>query len=270
MGYQKKKVIACLITRMKSTRLKEKALIDLNGYTMSEQIIRRLKLSKYIDEIVLATSTHPQDEILMQKAKNWGIKAYAGHERDVLDRLMNIAEIHNGDLIIRVTGDNPFTDHEYIDRMIEEHVNHDCEYTRTNHLPLGVTAEIHSKEMFPKLRELIPDPNHSGYLSFFSFNPSKFNCLVLSPSPEHDRPYYSLTVDYDTDIELAREIYKNVPSDNGIPLLRDIIQYLDESPSYQAVSKDTEIKLPGDETMTYEELIELLDNKALEAKRIQV
>ena len=262
------KVVACIISRMKSVRLKKKALADLNGYTMTEQIIRRLKKSKYINEIVLCTSSNPEDQILVEKAQNkWGIKAYAGHEEDVLSRLIEVSQIYNADAVLRVTGDNPFTDAQYIDLMIERHKETHADYTRTNRLPLGVTAEVMSKEMIEKLYKIIPDPNQSEYMSFFSFNPDEFRCEVLYPSESEDRPFYSLTIDHPEDLDLARLIYSEIPSSDGIPPLNKVIEFLDNHSSYKEVAKDTPIKLPGDKTMTYENLITMLDDLANKAKK---
>lgn len=264
----RKKVVACVIVRMKSTRLPLKALLEISGCSMLEQLVRRLRTSKYITDIVICTSTHEDDQILLEKAEEFGVHSYAGHERDVLSRLMDVAEIYDADMVLRITGDNPFTDAENIDRMVEHHIETSADYTRTNRLPLGVTAEVMSTGMLPKLRDIIPDLNQSGYLSFFSFNPDVFHCEVLEPLPGQDRPYYSLTIDYPEDLELARTLYSKCGKNGEVPSLQVIINELDNDESYESVAGDTEIKLPGGETMSYDELIQMLDEKAAQARAV--
>lgn len=230
------------------------------------QLIDRLRTSESITDIVLCTSTHQDDQLLIEKAKEWGIESYAGDELDVLSRMMDVSEEFDVDAVIRVTGDNPFTDAKNIDRMVKHHFLTSAEYTRTNHLPLGVTAEVMARPMLYKLHDLMPDPNQSEYMSFFSFNPKEFHCEVLYPDPELDRPYYSLTVDYPDDLELARSLYQSLTPEGGIPSLVDVVAALDDDENYRGVDKKLPIKKPGGSTITFESLIEELDELANEAK----
>jgi hypothetical protein len=69
---------------------------------------------------------------------------------------------------------------------------------------------------------------------------------------------------------LARKIYTRLSIDGSIPSLDEVISYLDQDRSYKSVEKDTLIKLPGGEGMKFSELIEMLDEKALEASNVKV
>lgn len=255
-------IVACIIVRMKSYRLPKKALLDINGFPMTQQIIRRLQQTDAISKIVICTSDNPEDSILLKKAQEWGVDSYAGDELDVLSRLINVAEKYDADMVLRITGDNPFTDAVNIDKLINRHIETSADYTRTNRLPLGVTAEVIDRKMLRKLHDIMPDPNQSEYMSFYSFNPDIFHCEVLEPLPEQDRPYYSLTIDYPEDLELARALYENISSENGIPSLTDVIAYLDDDSDYAGVEPDTLIKLPEGKEMKYKELILMLDELA--------
>ena len=261
-----KNIVACVIARMKSKRLPKKSLADIAGFTMTEQLIRRLRTSKTITDIVICTSTNKEDQVLVDKSKEWGVNAYAGHEQDVLSRLIEVSEIYNADMILRVTGDNPFTDAVNIDRMVNHHIKTSADYTRTNGLPLGVTSEVMDIKMLKRLHEIMPDPNQSEYMSFYSFNPEVFHCEVLKALPEQNRPYYSLTIDYPEDIELARRLYSKISTDGDVPSIRDVIQELDDDEFYHGVDKNSLIKLPDGKQMRYEELITMLDELANIAK----
>ena len=61
-------VIACIAVRMKSTRLPQKALADVAGKPMTLRLIERLRAADTIDRIVVCTSTHPDDAILVAPA----------------------------------------------------------------------------------------------------------------------------------------------------------------------------------------------------------
>lgn len=255
-------VIACVIVRLNSTRLPRKALADLAGKPMLLQLIDRLRTARTVTQIVICTSDNPEDAPLLELAKDWGVEAFAGNELDVLSRLIAVADKKNADAVLRITGDNPFTDAENIDRMIEHHFSKSAEYTRTNHLPLGVTAEVMGRDMIHKLHNVMPNPNQSEYLSFFSFNPEIFHCEVLYPPPELDRPFYSLTIDYPWDLEVARSIYRKLAHKSSIPALCDVVHLMDNDSEFEEVNRNLPIRKPNGETITYEALIAELDTLA--------
>ncbi len=263
-----KKIIACIIVRMNSTRLPKKALSDLNGLPLTLQLIRRLKCSKNISNIVVCTSSHPDDAILLDKANDWGVDSYAGSQKDVLSRLIDVCDLYEADAVLRITGDNPFTDSDNIDRLIEHHIDTSSEYTRTNRLPLGVTAEVMSANMLKKLHKSILDPDQTEYMSFFAFNSDMFHCEVLDPLEGQERPYYSLTVDYPKDLELVRRIYSELSINGSIPTLDSVIQFLDQDINYKPISKNTLVKLPENNEIKYSVLIKMLDDEAEKSKII--
>lgn len=251
------KVIACIIVRMKSTRLHRKALLSIEGKPMTLRIIERLRTAKTIDQVVICTSSHPDDQILVDLAKQeWGVETIAGSELDVLSRLIKAAKKFQADVVIRVTGDNPFTDSKLLDRMVKHHITKKSDFTHTIGLPVGVTPDILSANMLPRLHRLMPNPNQSEYLSLFAMDHKHFHCEILDAPLELNRPFYSLTVDTPDDIKLARYLYKLLSDDGGIPALSEVIAELDANPDYKGISGDTLVKLPGGEKKEYSELLD--------------
>lgn len=262
-----KTVIACIAVRMKSTRLPRKALADIGGKPMTLRLIEHLRAAKTIEEIVICTSTHPDDAILVDLAREWGVQAVAGSEDDVLSRFILAAERYQADLVIRVTGDNVLTDPETIDRTVIHHIATGADYTRTNGLPLGVTAEVMSAAMIPRLHDLMPDPTQSEYMMLYAFDPDHFHCEVLEAPPEVNRPHYSLTVDTPADLELIRRIYAGLPAGDNGPRLVDIVAMLDADPDCRTVSDATPIRLPGGKTKSFGEMLVMLSERAEKARR---
>ena len=253
---------------MKSKRLHHKALVDIEGKPMTLRIIERLRTAKTVNQIVICTSTHPDDQILVDLAKNeWGVEATAGSELDVLSRFIDASNKFKADIVIRVTGDNPFTDSKIIDSMVKHHISVGADYTRTIGLPIGVTADVMSREMLPRLHKLMPDPNQSEYLQMFAIDPDHFHCELLVAPPELNRPFYSLTVDTPDDIELARYLYKKLSPVGGFPLLKDVILELDSIPDYHGISKEEQVKIPGGETIKYGEFLNWLSDQKVKSKK---
>lgn len=260
-------VIGCIVVRLKSTRLPRKALADIKEKPLLLRLIERLQASKLLSRIVICTSTNPQDTELMEYAETWGIDAFAGSEDDVVDRLKQTVKEFNGNHLVRITGDNILTDPVILDQLIEAHIEKRADYTRMNDLPLGISPEILSANILPELERLIPEPSHSEYMGLYAFDPARFKCEVV-PTPEHfKRPHYRLTVDTPEDLALIQEIYENLTLYDYGPELADVINYLDNHPSYIPVSYDSPIRLPDDKTMTYREYLAMLSEKADLAKR---
>lgn len=221
------RVIGLVAVRMKSSRLKNKALLDLNGKPLILQLLLRLKRAKRLDEIVICTSTHPDDQVLVQIAIDNKFKSFTGSEDDVMDRFIKAGEKEQADIIVRITGDNPFTDPEVIDTMIESHINSGADYTRMDNLPVGVTAEIISLSALKKAFRMAEDSSYTEYMTkYFVDYPDIFKLNILQSEKSLCRPDYRLTVDYQQDYELMKKIFGHF-KDRAWFSMKDVIRFLD-------------------------------------------
>src|ERR1043165_4511607 len=80
------KVVASVEARMGSSRLPGKVLMDIGGVPALTRLFRRLRACRGIDDVVLATSTAPDDEALVAWARDAGVPVFRGSEEDVLSR----------------------------------------------------------------------------------------------------------------------------------------------------------------------------------------
>ena len=202
------KSIGCIIARTNSTRLPKKVLRTVSGRKLIECIIDKMKRVKKLDEIYICTSIDPDDQILLDIATENGVKGYAGSRDSVLDRMLDVGKKENADCLVRITGDNIFTDEVYLDIMLEKHQQYDAEYTRTENLPVGVTSEIINLTALKHCKTIIA-PEYSQYLMLYMFNPSLYKCLTIIPPKEHQHPDWSLTVDSPEDMKRTLDILQN-------------------------------------------------------------
>ena len=117
---KEKKVVAIVQARMGSSRLSGKVLKPLGGSTVLESLINRLKNSSTIDQIVIATSIEKRDAKIVELFKDSNIKVFKGSENDVLSRYIETATQTDADIIVRVTGDCPFTDPKLVDDCVNK------------------------------------------------------------------------------------------------------------------------------------------------------
>ena len=266
------KIIACIASRMESTRLKQKTLVDIKGYPMTQWLVERLKTCKNLDEITLCTPNNDANKILRDKAVNeWGVHAHAGPLEDVLMNYIEATEKLNGTHFIRVTGDNIFTDPQYLDVMIEKHLESGADYSRIEGLPLGVTAECMELEYAKRVHASIKDPADSGYTVLFSFKPDLYDCVVLDCKADHNRPNLSLTVDTQSDLDQVMKIINAFPDEKWGPNLTQIIEWSDSNPNDRIdVSDDTPIKMPKGVVITFKQFKDNFNQHKLSARHVGV
>jgi spore coat polysaccharide biosynthesis protein SpsF len=129
------------------------------------------------------------------------VPCFRGNEHDVLDRYVSCAARYAFDHVIRLTADNPFTDMEELDRLIDLHLRDGNDYTHSfGVLPVGVGAEIFTRQALERSRVEGQAPNHREHVNeYVQEHPELFKIGSLTVSPEKNRPDLSLTVDTERD-----------------------------------------------------------------------
>lgn len=250
MKSMKPKVVGCIVARTNSSRLPEKVLKRVSGRRMIEHIIDRLKGVSGLDSIYIATSTHPDDQVLLSIAEQNNIEAYAGSELSVIDRLLDIAKIEEADYVVRVTGDNIYTDTRLLDLLIKKTVSSDADYARVEGAPIGVTAEVMKVTALQHCLKNI-DPELSEYLMLYMFDPETYKTVVLDVS-DWVPSFTSLTVDTPEDWERT-EFIEGLHQSNNPVSLNDIVELnkYQKIPAFR-LNKHAEVKLPHGAVMTLE------------------
>lgn len=114
------KFLVIIQARCGSSRLPGKVLKNLCGKTALERVIERVQRSKYVDEIVVATTLNREDIPIVSLVSSMGIRVFAGSALDVLDRYYQVAKLINTEYIIRITADCPVFDSKILDDAIEK------------------------------------------------------------------------------------------------------------------------------------------------------
>lgn len=112
------KVAAIVQARMGSTRLPGKVLHEVRGHVLIDLLLSRLARAERIDEIVLATTDKPVDDVLAAHVKALGYRVVRGSEDDVLSRYAKAAREAEAEIIVRITGDCPLVMPELVDEII--------------------------------------------------------------------------------------------------------------------------------------------------------
>src|SRR3972149_11126792 len=123
------RTVAIVQSRMGSTRLPGKAMLPLAGKSMTQNIIERVQRATKLDDVVLAfpdTRTEA-DTTFADLAVRCGCSYYRGtgiDENDLVGRYLGAAEMYHADIVVRIPGDNPCVDGEFIDEAIEHYLRY--------------------------------------------------------------------------------------------------------------------------------------------------
>jgi len=228
--------IGFLITaRLKSSRLPLKIIKDLNGKTVIERIIDRAKDIQGISEIVLCTSSNPQDKPLINIAKKNNISYFLGDEDDVLQRLFDASILHDLDYFLGITADNPLFSIRYSNLIIEEIKKGEHDFIKIRGLPFGTaTYGMNTKalETVCKIKTII-DTEIWGYLID---KPDIFDVITIKATGKLQRPKLRLTLDYEEDYKLLNHVYTNIPFVTTLDLEK-VIDYLNDHPEVAKINE---------------------------------
>ncbi|MGL5633630.1 MAG: cytidylyltransferase domain-containing protein [Sarcina sp.] len=193
-----KKVLCIVQARMGSTRLPGKVLKELHGYPMIYHTLVSLQKSRYIDQIVLATSDKDIDTPLAEYVESLGIDVFRGSEENVLERYKQAADAHEGNIIVRVTGDCPLINPVITDNVITKYLMYDYDYVRLdvpNTFQRGFDTEVFSKETLDKVYEIVCSEEnienkdfdcYREHVTYYIYrNKEKFNISIVTGEGEY-------------------------------------------------------------------------------------
>ena len=115
--------------RTGSTRLPQKMILPFyENEGIFSLILKRLTSIINKNNIILATSTNENNDVLIDIAKSYGVNYFRGSENDVLQRFIDAADEFNANKIIRVCADNPFLDLEFLNFLLDNFEKSDYDY----------------------------------------------------------------------------------------------------------------------------------------------
>ena len=138
-------VVAIIQARYDSKRFYGKILKKIKDKTILEIIVKRLKKSKLINKIVIATSNEKIDSKIIKLCEKNNYSYYLGSKNDVLNRYYNTAIEFKAKTIVRITGDCPLVDPEIVDRVIYELEKNGIDYASNTFPPSypdGLDVEV--------------------------------------------------------------------------------------------------------------------------------
>lgn len=199
-------------------------------------MIDRLKLAKSVDQIIVCTSTNPQDAPLEEIATAEGVACFRGDEDDVVKRLSEAATAFDLDYILSITADCPFCDPEYADAIVDAYRETKADFIRSLDLPHGAFSYGINPEAFLKVMEIKVGTDTEVWGRYFT-DTDLFKVYDLPiTNPLHHQPALRMTLDYPEDLEFFKAVFAALYIPGQVFSLDEILNFLKEHPEVVAIN----------------------------------
>ena len=212
---KKIKTIAIIQARLTSKRFPSKVLKKIGRLTSIQLINERLKLSKYLNDIVFSIPNNIQNKKLESHLIENKIKYYKGSENNVVSRFLNTAKKFKADNIVRVTADCPLVDPKMLDQMLHNFKKNKVDYLTNSKDPLiqndkysypdGFDLEIFKIKCLEKSIKKIKTSYDKEHVTTFIRNSKKFKKKFVKNNI--DLASLKLSIDTKKNLEDIRKIY---------------------------------------------------------------
>lgn len=227
--------------RTSSSRLPNK--IMLNAYknvSFLEYLILRLKTLKFVDNIIVATTTNKNDDKIVRLSKKLKVDHFRGSENNVYDRVLKAAKKFKTDLIIRITSDCPVIDLNIVNQVYDLYLNNDVEFVTNSVItsyPIGMDVEVLSYKTLKRSKIFFQSKDDEEHITLaIRRNPKKFKHLNLIAPKEIFFPKMSLVLDYKEDFIVLKKIIKKFWKKNYRCL--DLVNYLQKNKNIIKINKN--------------------------------
>lgn len=235
------RVVASIEARFNASRLPGKVLLDIAGAPALTRLLRRLRRARSLDDIVLATTTAPTDDALVEWARSEGVPFHRGSEVDVLARVVGAHRALGSDLIVEICGDCPLIDPEVIDMAVATFKLNDADVvSNTSRLgfPQGADAQVFRLAALEEVACTVRDPAVREHVSLYFYeHPERYRIIHLAPPPRWHRPEQRLQLDYPEDLAFVRAVYERLQPEHGDAFgLDEILALLAREPRLAAIN----------------------------------
>lgn len=236
------KTIVIIQARMGSSRLPGKILKSLGDSDILTYVTSRCQQIKGIEEVIVATSTLPQDDAIEAWCKEHEVICFRGSEEDVLSRYVDCAKQYEPDYVMRVTSDCPFVDYEMASEIVAlmEKERKDI-VLLDGDLPRGLAVELISHSSLLKIDEVGHETRHREHVTYYAYEfAEQFEGITYKVSSDRQAPDLRITLDTEDDYALIKAIAEQF--NNSLISSAIVIDYLKNTPEVAKLNAHIEQK----------------------------
>ena len=242
------RITASIQARLGSTRFPGKVLKTICGKPMLLWQVERIRRSRLVDEVYVATTCLPQDDEIEEFCSKHNILCYRGAENDVLNRIASFIRELNVEIHLECYGDSPLIDPHLIDEFIGYFLKYSGQIDYVSNAlkttyPPGMEVVLYPGHVLDALdRKLSGDDPLREHVGFnITRFPERYRLAGLEAPPCYFRPNIYLEVDTQNDFEVVSRVVSYFVEQNcECFTLSQIIHFLDQSPKLTALNSSIE------------------------------
>ncbi|MGO9950942.1 MAG: cytidylyltransferase domain-containing protein [Dissulfurispiraceae bacterium] len=237
-------IVIIIQARCSSTRLPNKVMLPLTGRTVLGHMIERVRRSRFGTNLVIATTTDPEDALIESICRYEGVRCFRGHPYDLIDRHYMAGIRYSADAVVKIPSDCPLIDPAVIDCVIDAYLAHDTELDYMSNLhpashPDGNDVEVVGMRALETAWKDAAKPFEREHTTPFIWdNPDRFRIGNVLWDRGLD---YSMThrwvLDYTEDYEFIRAVYKELYPDNPSFAMQDILDLVERRPELKELNR---------------------------------
>ena len=218
--------------RLGSKRFPGKVLKKINGKTILEYTIKRLKKTKLSKNIIVATTKREEDQKIIKVAKKTNCHTFRGSTNNVLNRYYKAAVHYKVKNIVRICSDCPLIDPKIINKVYFFYLKNNYDYVSNKIFPSyppGMGVEILNFQSLKKANKLTKNSYDKEHVTPYIYkNPKKFK--IKNVGLKKKLLNYRIVLDYIEDFKLISNIQKHFNKQRKDFTLKDIIKYINRNP----------------------------------------
>jgi spore coat polysaccharide biosynthesis protein SpsF len=226
--------------RMSSTRLPGKIIMPIMGRPVLEYQLDRLRRVRTASEIVVATTTNPADQAIVELASRQGFKYFRGSETDVLSRFYYAAKYLGASVVVRCNSDCPLIDPDVVDQIITAYQEQRSNYDYVSNIlqptyPTGMHTEVFPIEVLEKVFISATDPVDREHVTPYIYHrPNIFRLKNIAL--DHDISPHRWTLDYPEDFDFITRVYESLYPTKPMFSMADVLEVLHQHPEWLAIN----------------------------------
>ena len=242
------KTLAIVQARMTSTRLPGKVLLPILGKPMLALQLERMRRSKGLDGIVVATTTNSTDDPIVALCAKENVDCFRGSEKDVLSRYASAAQAFRADTVVRVTADCPLIEPDLIDRVVDTFFQAPGQLDYVSNMlqpsfPLGLAVEVFSRSALEQAdRQATHDAEREHVTPYIYWRPDDFRLRSVNHQP--NLSHHRWTVDTPEDFELIQKIFFELYPNDPQFGMQQVLELLANRSEWLLINSRIEQKTP--------------------------
>lgn len=233
-------VVLIVQARMSSERLPGKVMKTVLGKPLLGYLIDQLRRVKLADQLVIATSTAPDETPIIDLCRQMNVPCFQGDLHDVLGRYAAAAAAYQAQTIVRICADCPLIDPAIVDKVIGEYLTRapmvdyvsNCQQ-RT--FPRGQDVEVFSRQVLDSIAAEARLPDEREHVTpYIYMHAERFRLGDVLGSP--DLSFHRWVVDTPDDFLFISRILTELYRTKKPYSMQDVLALLEKHPDWLTIN----------------------------------